>query len=150
MAPAPFKSIPGSLVSTEQDAGGALAGINLGIFPYGFVAKSSVCLQPTLGIDTFPDGSFHHEYIPFGRHHPYDPELVTVMAIRLANTRTADQEAELKNLIAFLTGTKDTFGNVNISGTNIIQHSCFELPHPHPFPHHGWESARYDDRHDHW
>jgi hypothetical protein len=55
-------------------------------------------------------------------------KLVTVAAIRIANTRTAEQEAELRNVIAFLTGTKDTFGNVNISGTNIIQHSCFKLP----------------------
>jgi molybdate transport system substrate-binding protein len=146
----PTSSLPlpraptGGLVATEPDALITWAAINLGRFPYGFVAKSRVCTQPTLGADTFEDGSFHHEYKPFSRHHPYDPELVTVMAIRLAKTRTADQEAELKNFIAFLTGTKDTFGNVNISGTVIIQHSCFKLPDLDH--HHGWESAENDDR----
>jgi molybdate transport system substrate-binding protein len=142
--PLPFASTTG-LVVTYPDAGITWAAVEFGDVAYGFLAKSSVCTQPTLGTDTFPDGSFHHEYKPFSRRHPYDPELVTVMAIRIANTRTADQEAELTNFIAFLTGTKDVYGNVNISGTNIIQHSCFKLPDPDH--HHGWESAGDDDRH---
>jgi hypothetical protein len=142
--PLPFASTTG-LVATRPSAGITWAAVKFGRFPYGFVAKSRVCSQPTLGTDTFEDGSFHHEYKPFSRRHPYDPELVTVFAIKLANIRTADQEAELTNFIAFMTATKDSFGNTNISGTNIIQQACFKLPDLDH--HHGWESAENDDRH---
>jgi hypothetical protein len=135
----PFASTSG-LVSTVFNVGETYAELTApASFPYGFVAKSQMCFQATLGVDTYDAGSYHHEYKPFGRH-PYDPELITLTAIKLARTRTPDEETGLKNFIAFLTGTKDTYGIATNNGTAWIEGHCFKLPR-----HFGEEWADRDD-----
>jgi molybdate transport system substrate-binding protein len=118
-------SIPGGHVFTKPDTGTALATINLGLFAYGFVGKSQIC-QLSSGVETYPDGSYHHEYQPLSSSHPYIP--IVMAGVEIALTRTADQQTELGDFIAFLTGTADSFGNTNASGTTIIQNDCFALP----------------------
>jgi hypothetical protein len=48
--------------------------------------------------------------------------------IKLAKTRTSDQETELANFISFLTGAADSYGDVPADGTSILQSHCFRLP----------------------
>jgi molybdate transport system substrate-binding protein len=145
LIPAPFKSIPGSFVLTYPSEGQTFSAIRHGRVPYGFIPRSEVCsYNVTSGTSSYPDGSFHHEYKPFGRH-PYNPELVTVTAIRLAKNRTALQEQALDNYVAFLTGAKDTFGNVVTnkdgftSGQDVLRSYCLKIP-----PRFGWEAADLD------
>jgi molybdate transport system substrate-binding protein len=146
--PPAFQSIPGSFVLTYPSVGTTFAVVRHAGIPYGFIARSEVCTLNTLtipnGTPSYPTGSFHHEYRPFGRH-PYTPELVTVTAIRIANNRTADQEQALANYVAFLTGAKDSFGNTNILqdgftfGQDRIRAYCLKIPGPF-----GWEAADLD------
>jgi molybdate transport system substrate-binding protein len=136
--PAAYATTPGSLVHTQPSVGQVYRQLLRGRYPYGFVAKSQIC-QDILGTVTYDAGSYHHEYKPFGRHH-YNPELVTLTGIKLAKTRTPDQETELKNFIAFLTGTKDTYGTATNAGTGWIESYCFKLPE-----HFGGEWADLDD-----
>jgi molybdate transport system substrate-binding protein len=143
--PAPFQSIPGSLVATYFDVGSSFAAVDIGKYPYGFVAKSKICSHNLIaGTYIYPDGSFHHEYKPFGRH-PYNPELVTVTAIKLAKNRTALQEQALDNYVAYLTGTKDTFGNVVTNkdgftpGQDVFRGYCLKIPGRF-----GWEHVDLD------
>jgi hypothetical protein len=60
--------------------------------------------------------------------HPYDADLVTLTGIKLARSRTSDQETELANFISFLTGAEDSFGDVPADGTSILRSHCFRLP----------------------
>jgi molybdate transport system substrate-binding protein len=147
--PPAFQSIPGSFVLTYPSVGTTFAAVRHAGIPYGFIARSEVCTLNTLtipnGTPSYPAGSFHHEYRPFGRH-PYNPELVTVTAIRIANNRTADQEQALENYVAFLTGAKDSFGNTNILqdgftfGQDRIRAYCLKIPGPFG----GWEAVDLD------
>jgi molybdate transport system substrate-binding protein len=146
--PAPLTTIPGSFVATKETEGVTFAALTSGSYPYGFIPRLEVCTFATgatpEGPPTYYPGSFHHEYSPFGRH-PYNPELVTVTAIKLAKNRTADQEQALNNYVAFLTGTKDTFGNTNTLsdgytfGQDAMRNYCLKIP-----PRLGWESAGID------
>jgi molybdate transport system substrate-binding protein len=138
-------SIPNNLVSIWGDVGVSLAAIEGGYIPSGFVARSQVCqYTPATGAYSLPNGGYYHDYEPFGRH-PYNPGLVTVTAIRIANSRTAQQEQALANYVAFLTGTKDTFGNTNIDadgftfGQDAIRAYCLKIPGPF-----SWETADRD------
>jgi molybdate transport system substrate-binding protein len=128
--PAPATSIPGSFVATSFSVGQVYSSLAHGRYPYGFVARSQICsYAPLTKTYSYPSGSYHHEYKPFDPKHHYDPELVTLTAVKLAKTRTPDQEAVLKNFIAFLTGTRDTFGTRTDEGTAWIESFCFKLPH---------------------
>jgi molybdate transport system substrate-binding protein len=118
-------SIPGGYVFTKPNVGQTLSSINRGAFSYGFVAKSQIC-RSVSGSETYPDGSYHLEYAPQSNSHPYTPLHLNGIAIAL--TRTTDQATELSNFIAFLTGTADSYGFTNTTGTDIIQSYCFRLP----------------------
>jgi molybdate transport system substrate-binding protein len=128
----PWK-IPGGFVKTWQDVGTTQFAIQVGDFPYGFVAKSGICIA-FQGTETFPAGSFHHDYEPYDLEHPYEQGLVTLTGVALAKTggRTADQNAELQNFISFLLGTPNVQGATNTTGPAIVKSYCFKLIPPHP------------------
>jgi molybdate transport system substrate-binding protein len=117
-------NIPGGHVLTDPDMGSVFGDIDGGFISYGFIGKSQVCLLAS-GVQTYPAGSFHHEYEPLSAH-PYIPIVMT--GVEIALTRTADQATELSNFIAFLTGTADSFGETSTTGTSIIKNYCFALP----------------------
>jgi hypothetical protein len=48
--------------------------------------------------------------------------------VKLVATRTADQDAELNNFMAFLTGTADVNGAVSTAGTDVVAGHCFKIP----------------------
>lgn len=119
-APWYITTIPGGYVSTLPSVGAAYAAAKKGTFAYGFVAKSQICKYIN-GAETYPTGSYHHEYHPHSYLHPY--EKLKLKGIKIAlSARTTDQETELTNFVNFLTG------NVTTAGTDIIQSYCFKLP----------------------
>ena len=88
--------------------------IEYGPYSYGFVAKSQICTySPAMG-DVYEAGTYHHQY----------PGQVVVSAIKLVNSkRTAAQETELNELVAFLTGSGPTQ-----RGVETIQQFCYRIP----------------------
>jgi molybdate transport system substrate-binding protein len=119
----PASSIPGGYVFTQPTVGQTYSVIKKGLYSYGFVAKSQIC-RYVAGTYIYPTGSYHLEYAPNGAH-PYTPQHLNGIAIAL--TRTTDQQTELANFIAYLTGTADSYGVTNTGGTSIIQSYCFAL-----------------------
>src|SRR5262249_35018274 len=115
-------TIPGGHVFVRPSAGTTLASIKSHTYASGFVAKSQVC-RPASGVESYPAGSYHHEYLPRDGYTAIRPS-----AIAIALTRTPDQAQELADFIAFLTGTTDTHGVVVSGGQTIIQSYCFRLP----------------------
>jgi molybdate transport system substrate-binding protein len=120
-------SIPSSLVVTRSDVGVALSAVRHGNFGYGFVARSQIC-QYANGVDTYPAGSYHHEYKSHDPAHPFDAELLHLTGIEIAKTRTTDQATELKDFVSFLRGTRNVHGVATSIGTSLIQGYCFGLP----------------------
>jgi molybdate transport system substrate-binding protein len=126
----PDSAIPGGYVVAVPSAGVVYAALGLGKHPFGFVARSQICTYANRGF-SYPPGSYHHEYKPDDPAHPYDADLVTLTGIKLARSRSADQETELANFISFLTGAEDSYGDTPTDGTAILQNHCFRLPgHP--------------------
>jgi molybdate transport system substrate-binding protein len=126
----PDSAIPGGYVVALPNASVVYAALRFGKQPFGFVARSQVCKYANR-VFSYPPGSYHHEYKPDDPAHPYDAELVTLTGIKLAKTRTSDQETELQNFISFLTGAADSFGDTPTEGTSIIRSHCLGLPGPH-------------------
>lgn len=119
----PTASIPTGHVFTRPDAGSTLSAIKKKTYAYGFVAKSQICRSAS-GVETYPAGSYHKEYR--ARRDGYTP--IRLGGIAIALTRTTDQQAELADFIAFVTGTADTHGVVVPTGPAVIQSYCFRLP----------------------
>jgi molybdate transport system substrate-binding protein len=94
--------------------------IELGTFSYGFVNKSAICNNYFGTTETYPAGTFHHEYLPGGRH-PYHRIELTGVKLTLA-PRTAEQETELTNFVNFLTGSGTT------RGTDVLKRYCYTVP----------------------
>jgi len=121
-APWYITTIPGGHVFTRPSAGSTLSAIKKGTYTSGFVAKSQIC-RSVGGVESYPAGSYHKEYRP---RDGYTPIRLTGIAIAL--TRTTDQQAELADFIAFLTGATDTHSVVVPIGQAVIQSYCFRLP----------------------
>jgi molybdate transport system substrate-binding protein len=126
----PGSAVPGGYVVARPSASIVYASLRFGKHPFGFVARSQIC-KFAKGVFSYPPGSYYHEYKPDDPVHPYDVDLVTLTGIKLAKTRTSDQEAELQNFVSFLTGAQDSFGAVPADGTAILQSHCFRLPGHH-------------------
>jgi molybdate transport system substrate-binding protein len=109
-------------VFVRPSAGSTLSAIKAGTYASGFVAKSQIC-RLISGTETYPAGSFHHEYRPADGY-----TGIRLAGIAIALTRTTDQTQELNDFIAFLTGTTDTHSVVPPNGQNIIKSYCFRLP----------------------
>jgi len=119
----PTASIPTGHVFTRPDAGSTLSAIKTKTYAYGFVAKSQIC-RSAGGVESYPSGSYHKEYR--AQRDGYTP--IRLGGIAIALTRTTDQQTELADFIAFLTGATDTHGVVVPIGTATIQSYCFRLP----------------------
>lgn len=119
------KTIPSGHVFTQPDVGTSFAAVNNGLYAYGFAAKSQICTNVG-GTEYYPDGTYHHEYRPANPVHP--SEKLVFKGIKIALTRTTDQETELTNFIAFLTGAPDVNGVATTAGTSLISRYCFKLP----------------------
>jgi molybdate transport system substrate-binding protein len=119
----PPSQIPGGFVFTRSDAGTSLAAVNATNYPYGFVAKSGVCGKKTNGPETYPKGSYHYEYKADSKEHPYKKLVMAGIKIAVAG-RTNDQEIELANFVAFVTGTPDTRGRITTVGKRVIENYC--------------------------
>jgi molybdate transport system substrate-binding protein len=115
-------TIPGGHVFVRPSAGSTQAAIDGGTYASGFVAKSQIC-RFLSGVEVYPDGSYHHEYRPRDGY-----TAIRLGGIAIALTRTTDQQQELDDFIAFLTGTTDTHSVVPPNGQNIIKSYCFRLP----------------------
>jgi molybdate transport system substrate-binding protein len=116
-------NFPGPHVALAPDASTSYAALDTGTYAYGFVANSSICSLDGAGNPSYASGTYHHVY---------DREIdlrVHLTGIKLASTtRTADQEAELANFIAFLTGTADLNSSTFTAGTDQIKGHCFKIP----------------------
>ncbi|HEY8065118.1 MAG TPA: substrate-binding domain-containing protein [Methylosinus sp.] len=117
-------TIPTGYVFTAPTVGSAFTGVDRGYYSYGFVAKSQICSLASDGTQTYPPGSYHHIYKPNDVDHPSDKLILK--GIKIAHSRTADQETELSNFIAFLTGVADSNGNTTAIGTGVIEGHCFK------------------------
>jgi molybdate transport system substrate-binding protein len=115
-APWSITTIPSTNVVVEPSVGITQVAIELGAFSYGFVNKSAICNNYS-GTETYPAGTFHHEYLPDGRH-PYHRIELTGVKLTLA-PRTAEQETELTNFVDFLTGRGTTLG------TDVLKRYCY-------------------------
>jgi molybdate transport system substrate-binding protein len=115
-------TIPGGHVFVRPTAGSTLSAINFGTYASGFVAKSQIC-RSAGGVESYPDGSFHHEYRPRDGY-----TGIRLAGIAIALTRTTDQQQQLADFIAFLTGATDTHGIAVTTGTATIESYCFRLP----------------------
>lgn len=85
--------------------------------PYAFTGKSQVCTLFN-GVEQYEVGSFHHEY-KLGKDYFND---IVLAGIKIARTRTADQETEATNFVNFLRGVGATVG------TNTLKSHCLKLP----------------------
>jgi molybdate transport system substrate-binding protein len=112
-------TIPSTRVAVQPDVTTVRAGVDLGFYPYGILAKSAICTNPS-GTEVYPEGSYHHEFPPLlgFRYHQID---LSGLSTPLA-TRTADQVTELSNFVNFLTGVGTT------QGTDVLKRSCYLLP----------------------
>lgn len=111
--------IPGPRSAVSPNAGASLAALNFGAYPFGFVANSAICSLDASGQPSYDEGTYHHVY----------PLLaVTLTGVKLVATRTADQDAELNNFMAFLTGTVDVDGALSTAGTDVVSGHCFKIP----------------------
>ncbi|MBY6240840.1 substrate-binding domain-containing protein [Methylosinus sp. Sm6] len=142
LAPLHIWNIPSLHVEVAPDASTSYAAIDSGAYALGFVANSSICSLDANNQQAYPAGSTHYLYASDDdshrrhRHHWRIPlrsnkldSSVMLAGVKLASsTRTADQEAELNNFIAFLTGTADLNGSVFTAGTELIEGHCFEIP----------------------
>jgi molybdate transport system substrate-binding protein len=120
-------SLPGSLVANGGAVGTTYAALKFGDFPYGFINRAAVCRADSNGNNQKYNAPFYDVYEPFGKH-PYNPMLVTVTAVHLARTRDAYTETAVNDLVAYLKGKKDSFGNVQPQGQNLIRSYCYTLP----------------------
>jgi hypothetical protein len=110
------------------------AGVGAGDYAYAFLNRAQVCQSFDNGATySLPSGAYYHEYKLKDPAHPFDENLVHLTGIKLANgnTRTAFVETELQNFVAFVTGTKDSFGNIVPYGQNTIRSYCLTLPRHH-------------------
>jgi molybdate transport system substrate-binding protein len=123
----PDSAIPGGYVVALPNASLIPAALRIGKHTFGFVARSQICKFAN-GVASYPPNSYYHEYNSNDPAHPYDEELVTLTGIKLAKTRTADQDTELANFISFLTGGTDSFGDTPADGTLILRSHCFRTP----------------------
>jgi len=135
--------IPGPRSAVAPDAGTSLAAIDSGTYAFGFVANSSICSLDANGAPSYEPGTYRHVYAldPDATHrrrswhlwrslfrgHEIDGS-VFLTGVKLAAARTADQETELDNFLAFLTGTANVSGAVSTAGTELIEGHCFEIP----------------------
>lgn len=117
-------TIPTGHVFTAPGAASSLSAVENGAYAYGFVAKSQICGEASDGTQTYPAGTYHHIYKPNDDDHP--SEKLVLKGIEIARTRSADQETELSNFIAFLKGDVDSFGNTTTIGTGVITGHCFK------------------------
>jgi molybdate transport system substrate-binding protein len=121
-------TIPSGYVVVAPDADTSLAAVENGAFPYGFIANSAVCALDANGERVYPAGSYHHLYKP---HDDFDGHLydkLVLKGVKIAKTRTTDQETELTNFIAFLSGAADASGAVKTAGADLIKGHCFKIP----------------------
>lgn len=102
-----------SLPIKTADAGGSYARVEYMGTAYGFTGKSQICAAVT-GVETYEPGSFHHEYV-LGQNYATD---IVLAGIKIARTRTADQETALTAFVNFLTSAKAT----------SLQYHCYKLP----------------------
>lgn len=114
-----IKTIPNSRVAVQPDVATVRAGVDLGLYPYGILAKSAICTN-TSGTDAYPESSYHHEYPPLLGLRYHQIELTGVKTVLPA--RTADQVVELADFVNFLTGVGTT------QGTDVLKRSCYVLP----------------------
>lgn len=82
--------------------------------PYGFTGKSQICTA-VAGVEEFEPGSFHHEYDLKDSATPID---IVLAGVKIKRDRAAEDEAELKAFVTYLTGA---------GAINFTQH-CFKLP----------------------
>jgi molybdate transport system substrate-binding protein len=102
------------LTQKVSDAVSAYAAVQFLDAPYGFTGKSQIC-SAVAGAEEFEPGSFRHEYDLRDSDTPID---LVLAGVKIARQRAAEDEAELKAFVRFLTGA----GSVNFT-----QH-CFKLP----------------------
>jgi hypothetical protein len=99
----------------------AWAAIDNGQYPYGFIAKSTVCRTYYSDTEYYDPGTYYREYFPNDPKHPY--YNIKVTAIKIArSSRTADEEEEVNALIDYLNGKPSTFGK------KAIQNFCYKTP----------------------
>lgn len=128
-------NFPGPHVVLAPDASTSYAALDSGTYAYGFVANSSICSLNAAGTPSYSDGTYHHVYAPASQGFGLKTgglEIdgrVHLTGIKIASaTRTADQETELSNFLAFLTGTADVNGSTFTAGTDQIKGHCFKIP----------------------
>jgi molybdate transport system substrate-binding protein len=102
------------LTQKVADAVSSYAAVQFLDAPYGFTGKSQICTA-VAGAEEFEPGSFRHEYDLRDSDTPID---LVLAGVKIARQRAAEDEAELKAFIRYLTGP----GSINFT-----QH-CFELP----------------------
>lgn len=114
---------PGSLVAyargriqTRPSVGVALAALENGDYPYGFVAKSQICKKFD-GVEYYTEGTYHHIYSSTDPTHPYLP--IKLKGIKTAKTRDTAQETVLSAFIDFLKGQGSTLG------TELLTQFCY-------------------------
>lgn len=95
------------------DAGGSYARVEYMGTAYGFTGKSQICTAVT-GVEAYEPGSFHHEYV-LGQNYVTD---IVLAGIKIARTRSADQETALTAFVNFLTSAQAT----------ALQYHCYKLP----------------------
>jgi molybdate transport system substrate-binding protein len=119
-------TIPSGHAVTRADAGTVFAAIDGGSFPYGFLANSQICSLDDTGKFSYPVGTYSYLYKPNNDSYPSDK--LVLKGVTIALTRTADQETELANFIAFLTGAADAAANATTRGVDVILSHCFKIP----------------------
>ncbi|KAF2990038.1 hypothetical protein OGR47_17540 [Methylocystis sp. MJC1] len=102
-----------SLTIKTADAGGSYAQVAYLGTAYGFTGKSQICTAVT-NVDQYEPGSFHHEYV-LGQDYTTD---IVLAGVKIARTRTVDQETALTAFVNFLVSAKAT----------ALQHHCYKLP----------------------
>jgi len=119
-------TIPSGYVFTRPNSRSAFAAIKAGNYAYGFVANSKVCSLDANGNPFYPAGSYHYTYN--AGFNALFSAVLTLTGVKLAQTRTTDQETELSNFLSFLSAAADSAGNTTTAGTDILKGHCFKIP----------------------
>ncbi|MBS0447233.1 MAG: hypothetical protein JSR59_14940 [Proteobacteria bacterium] len=116
-----IQHLPDDRVALQSDVTVVQAAVDLGMYPYGILAKSTICRNP-YGTETYPEGTYHHEYPTLGglRYRFIDDTgLATAQP-----DRTPAAEQELAEFSDFLKGVGTTWA------TDVLKSYCYTVPTP--------------------
>jgi molybdate transport system substrate-binding protein len=108
-------SLPYSGISTASSIGATYSDVDSGSYQMGFVAKSQTGTCGTGAYTPNADTYTYYNYAPGST--TYD--AIIQDGIKIAKTRTSDQETELTTFVSYLS---------NSSSQNVIESLCYTIP----------------------